>query len=156
MTRSDKRNRESREVSADDAQNAIGERLRRLRRERDFSLASLETASGVSKGYLSQLENGSHSNPSIDTLRKLADTLGVPLTDLLGQEDLTPLVEARDLPPGLGAFIERARAEGTRIAQTDIEMLRGIRYRGRQPSKAEDWAHLFELIRRDAPNWGKG
>lgn len=132
----------------------IGPTLRRLRLDHEMSLSQLESASGVSKGHLSLIENG-HTQPSIEILRKIVDVLGVRLAELLGEEASPPPADDA-LPSGLAEFLAQAGSAGMKISRTDIEMLRGIRYRGRQPKRPEDWAHLYELIRRDAPNWGKG
>jgi len=47
-------------------------KLKRLRRERRVSLTALETKTGISRSYLSQLENGVQTNPSKDKLAALA------------------------------------------------------------------------------------
>lgn len=53
----------------------IGQTIRALRELRKLSLVQLAEASGVSKGFLSQMENGKNSNPSLQTLQKIADAL---------------------------------------------------------------------------------
>lgn len=62
----------------------IGENLKRLRLERNLSLGQLSGQCGVSKVMLSQIEKGI-SNPSINTIWKIADSLHVPYTALLDQ-----------------------------------------------------------------------
>lgn len=62
----------------------IGENLNRLRLERNLSLGQLSAQCGVSKVMLSQIEKGT-SNPSINTIWKIADALQVPYTALLDQ-----------------------------------------------------------------------
>jgi transcriptional regulator with XRE-family HTH domain len=54
----------------------IGERLRTTRRERDMSLADLARVTGLSRGFISQVESGK-SNPSLASLRKLTAALGL-------------------------------------------------------------------------------
>lgn len=49
----------------------VGERLRRLRLARSYSLARVAKAAGVSVGFLSALERG-HMSASVSTLRRLA------------------------------------------------------------------------------------
>jgi transcriptional regulator with XRE-family HTH domain len=61
----------------------MGQRLQRLRKERDMTRAQLAELAGVSRQYVRQLEAGL-SDPTVGTLQKLAKALGVPLTDLLG------------------------------------------------------------------------
>ena len=60
----------------------IGENLRRLRTERNLSLGQLAKTSEISKGILSEIEKG-NSNPTINTILKIADGLSIPYTALL-------------------------------------------------------------------------
>lgn len=60
----------------------IGERVRRERRARNWTLADLSARTGIKVPNLSRLEAGKHS-PSLDTLMKVADALGVPVAALM-------------------------------------------------------------------------
>lgn len=57
----------------------VGARLRELREQRNISMRALATRSGLSANALSMIERG-RSSPSISTLYKLADALGVSIT----------------------------------------------------------------------------
>jgi transcriptional regulator with XRE-family HTH domain len=57
----------------------VGTRLRELRQERGLSLRNLARASGLSTNALSMIER-SRTSPSVSTLYKIADALGVPIT----------------------------------------------------------------------------
>ncbi len=57
----------------------VGSRLRELRQERGFSLRTLARASGLSTNALSMIER-SRTSPSVSTLYKIAEALGVPIT----------------------------------------------------------------------------
>src|SRR5678815_1530153 len=61
----------------------IGERLRALREERNISMRALATRSGLSANALSMIERGKTS-PSVSTLYKLADALGISITSFFG------------------------------------------------------------------------
>lgn len=61
----------------------IGERLRELREARNISMRSLATKSGLSANALSMIERG-RASPSVSTLYKLADALGVSITSFFG------------------------------------------------------------------------
>ena len=61
----------------------IGERLRELREARNISMRSLATRSGLSANALSMIERNKAS-PSVSTLYKLADALGVSITSFFG------------------------------------------------------------------------
>lgn len=82
----------------------LGARLRDLRRAADLSLVQLADKSGVSVGMISQIER-SLSNPSVRTLERLREALGIPLTSLLeGDEGYPPA--ASEMPP---EFVRRAK-----------------------------------------------
>jgi XRE family transcriptional regulator of biofilm formation len=61
----------------------IGDRVKKLRIERDVSLSELAGKAGVSKSYLSSLERNRQQNPSIHFLEKIANVFNVPLDYLL-------------------------------------------------------------------------
>ena len=82
---------------------ALGTRMRALREQRKMSLGKLEEASGVSKGYLSQLERGEATNPSVDAAQKIALGLGVHVSELLGEQQ--PAMGHQKLPKGLKEFL---------------------------------------------------
>jgi transcriptional regulator with XRE-family HTH domain len=125
----------------------LGGRIRRLREERGLSLGELETASGVTKGYLSQLESGKAANPSVISATKIAQGLGVRLADLVGEFETEP-TPMENLPEGLRDFIALAESSGSAVSPDDVNMLLGIRYRGKQPSTANDWRMLYDLIKK--------
>jgi len=57
--------------------------MRRPRRARRLTQVELAAQAHLSQGYLAALEGGHKSNPSLDTLSKLAKALHVPVTTLL-------------------------------------------------------------------------
>jgi transcriptional regulator with XRE-family HTH domain len=62
---------------------AVGERLRALRKSRRISLQALAARTGVSIGYVSQVERGL-STPSLKLLAHAADALGIGLAEFFG------------------------------------------------------------------------
>ncbi len=62
----------------------VGNRLRALREMRNISMRGLAQKSGLSANALSMIERGKTS-PSVSTLYKLADALGVPITEFFSQ-----------------------------------------------------------------------
>lgn len=60
---------------------AIGREVRGFRKALGITVADLATATGLSVGMLSKIENGAIS-PSLTTLQSVARALGVPITDL--------------------------------------------------------------------------
>lgn len=81
----------------------LGARLRDLRRAADLSLVQLADKSGVSVGMISQIER-SLSNPSVRTLERLREALGIPLTSLLEGDEGYPA--QNEAPP---EFVRRAK-----------------------------------------------
>jgi transcriptional regulator with XRE-family HTH domain len=63
----------------------IAENLKRLRTERNLSLGQLSELSNISKVMLSQIEKG-ETNPTVNTIWKIANGLKVPYTALLDQQ----------------------------------------------------------------------
>ncbi len=58
---------------------AVGKRIKQLREERNIPQQDLAAACNIEKSNFSRLEAGG-ANPTLYTLKKIADNLGVPLT----------------------------------------------------------------------------
>jgi transcriptional regulator with XRE-family HTH domain len=67
----------------DDVLDAVGPRLRALRRQRGVTLAELSGATGISSSTLSRLESGKR-RPTLELLLPLARAHRVPLDELVG------------------------------------------------------------------------
>jgi transcriptional regulator with XRE-family HTH domain len=65
-------------------QQAVGDLVKRIRQERGLTLRALAGATDFSPSFISQLENGLVS-PSIGSMEKIANTLGLTLGDFFGQ-----------------------------------------------------------------------
>lgn len=112
-----------------------------MREEQGISLSSLAAQSGVSKGYISTLENATEpKRPSGKTLYSLAEALGVTVAALLGHELVADPVG--DLPPGLQEF-----ATSAKLPSGDVKMLASIQFRGERPQTAERWGFIYNAIR---------
>ncbi|WEV60328.1 helix-turn-helix domain-containing protein [Streptococcaceae bacterium ESL0729] len=68
-----------------DINRIIGKNLKRIRASKGMSLASLSELSSISKGMLSQIENG-ETNPTINTIWKICSGLNIPYTALLEEK----------------------------------------------------------------------
>jgi transcriptional regulator with XRE-family HTH domain len=79
----------------------IGERLRALREQKNFSQGDIEKRTGLLRCYISRVENG-HTFPAIETLEKMAYALEVPMHQLFyeGEE-----------PPNLANLSKRKAAD---------------------------------------------
>jgi XRE family transcriptional regulator, master regulator for biofilm formation len=66
----------------------VGERIKRLRIEKNYSITELSEKANVSKSYLSYIERGIQENPSLQVLARLAKTLDTNLEFLMGQDNI--------------------------------------------------------------------
>ena len=64
----------------------IGKKVKTYRKNKNLSLSELAERANVSKSYLSALERGIQSNPSIQFLEKISKVLEVPVDDLLNED----------------------------------------------------------------------
>jgi transcriptional regulator with XRE-family HTH domain len=86
----------------------VGARLRELREARKISMLGLAIKSGLSANALSMIERG-RTSPSVSTLYKLADALGVPITEFFS-------------PPSIKSDVILIKADG----RTRIPITRGV------------------------------
>jgi len=82
----------------DEVKSSLGRRIKDLRNERGMSARVLAEASGVTGGFLSQVENGKVM-PSVGTLIRLATALGTRVGELFNQvEPGGRVIRANDRP----------------------------------------------------------
>lgn len=61
----------------------IGAVLKKLREAKGLSQQALAKKAKVTDAYIAMLETGVRKNPTVDTLKRLAKALDVPVRDLL-------------------------------------------------------------------------
>jgi transcriptional regulator with XRE-family HTH domain len=61
----------------------IGQLIRRLREAKGLTQAELAKEARVTRPYITMLENGVRTTPSLPMLQRLAKALGVPVAALL-------------------------------------------------------------------------
>ena len=94
----------------------LGERVRRARQARNMTVAALAQASGLTKGFISQVERGL-ALPSLDSLRRIAAALDIPAHELVGDASRgrRPLSQS---PISTRIFPAKSRNEaGSHLAQ---------------------------------------
>ncbi|HET7224254.1 MAG TPA: helix-turn-helix domain-containing protein [Candidatus Eisenbacteria bacterium] len=91
----------------------LGRKIRDLRLLRGMTVQRLADASGLSKGFVSQVENG-HTSPSLESLHHLAAALDTPAAWLVLDE-----------PPA--ARVVRAHERATRPDATMVEVIAASR-----------------------------
>lgn len=128
---------------------AVGERIKERRAELGWTQDQLAQRAGISKSFLSELENGKRS-VSADNLLDLARVLGVSLDYLMtGQEKGTKLAEVQ-IPAALAKFAAEAGIS-FRQALTLLGMQRQI-IAHRSATKKEsldkvDWRKFYECVK---------
>jgi transcriptional regulator with XRE-family HTH domain len=83
----------------------LGEKIRRLRKEKGYTLDKLAELAESSKSYIWELENKSPPRPSADKIAKIATVLGVTADYLIS--DAVPVEDATDT-----AFFRKYRSMG--------------------------------------------
>ncbi len=126
----------------------LGQNIRYLRQGKNLSLADLAAKSGVSKTYISDLENGLGGRPNVQYLYKIAIALETTIDALINlslkpaQRKAIPVVSKEPLPPGLEEFSKQERLE-----PQQIEMLARLNFRGNRPKDADAWKLIYDTIK---------
>lgn len=68
----------------------FSEALRRLRTEKSMTQEELAQLSGIDYKYLQKLEGRNPSSPTLSTLEKLANGLGISLAEFIASVDVKP------------------------------------------------------------------
>jgi len=125
----------------------IGEKVRKLREFKGFSLPLLAEKAGISKGYLWQLEN-KKKNPSIEILEKIAKALDLTIGEILGYKTVGKLLEViEEISNDLDDFLKSRRVKGEPVPVEDIIMLTKIRLRSNKPINIDDWEYIYRSIK---------
>ena len=95
---------------------AIGARVRHERQARGWTLDQLAAAAGVSRRMLVNVEQGV-ANPSVGTLLRLSDALGVGLPALVEPPAVKPVQVTRD-GEGAALWTSEAGGRGVLVAGT--------------------------------------
>lgn len=66
----------------------FGKNIKQIRESKNIGVNELSRISGISAGYISALERDEKRNPSVNTLERLAQALGVTIDDIM-KTDLT-------------------------------------------------------------------
>ncbi|KMK78177.1 helix-turn-helix domain-containing protein [Alkalihalobacillus pseudalcaliphilus] len=90
----------------------IGDRVKRYRLEKGYSLTELADKAGVAKSYLSSIERNIQSNPSIQFLEKIATMLHISVEDLLYDDETRQANQDTTLDPRWIELVEEAMNSG--------------------------------------------
>lgn len=130
-----------------DLSEVIGHHVRAYRKELGLSLRGLSERSGLSIGFLSQLERGV-SSISLTTLRELGAVLGHSITDFF---DESPIINRRLDDAGGGDVISRVRPS-RRVQQTSERYFTLIRSSGEHSAEYISGQTTYRLLSKRAPD----
>jgi XRE family transcriptional regulator, regulator of sulfur utilization len=121
----------------------LHERLKEVRTQRGLTLLQVKEQSGLSVSYVSDLERGRTSGPSLETLDKLATCYQMTTADLISGIEGWGETTLAALPNGLAELLtdETIDAEAARD-------LSRVEFRGKRPQTREEWYELYLYLRR--------
>ena len=70
-------------MSSTNSKNTIGKNIRRFRQEKGISQDRLSKLADLSLNTIVNIESGGNANPTIETLNKIANALGVKVDELI-------------------------------------------------------------------------
>ncbi len=129
--------------------NPVGERIRKRRNELDWTQERLAGESGLSKGFLSDVEAGKRS-VGADSLLAIANALGVSMDELMKGEVLEPQKGEVHIPASLSRFARSANLTFTQaLLLLDLQR-QIIAHRSRSKSgdlEHVDWKRFYEAVK---------
>lgn len=124
----------------------LGERLRLIRKEHNFTLKVLSELAKLSVPYLSDMERGV-VNPSFDTLQKVAKAYKITVKELISDVEELGESSNTNYPNEFQSFLKKY--ESTYKINNDWkELLLKINFRGRQPTSETEWLELYLYLKR--------
>jgi transcriptional regulator with XRE-family HTH domain len=124
----------------------LGHRIRFLRQGKGWSLADLAKECGLSKAYLSDLENGSSGKPNIQYIYSVSVAFGLTLNELLEENNSrSEASRAKRKESELPAGLKELQGE-LKLSDDDVEMLAQVNFRGKRPKDKEGWRFLIEAL----------
>ena len=91
----------------------VGARVRSLRRERGLTIEQLAAATGLTKGFISQLERD-RTAPSLSSIARICDALGVRLSTIFEREPAPALVRRQERPTIESSFTTQSHLLSSR------------------------------------------
>lgn len=128
----------------------LGAALRKARKSKHLTLVDVKGKTELSVSFLSDVERDV-TNPSIDTLEKLAKCYGVTVSELLSTVNFDTDAPSRQFPPGFEEFEKWLRNTGDELSQDMRELLLQVEYRssGDKESTVDDWRRRYYFLRNE-------
>jgi transcriptional regulator with XRE-family HTH domain len=130
----------------------VGERIRQERQLMGYTQERLSSEAGISKSFLSEVENGIR-NPSAEYLLRIADVLGVSLDFLMkGTRDASVAKEPKrmDFPHSLSEFALKRRLPFNQVKavlEAKLQFVANRRDTVDDDLENFDWEGFYEAIK---------
>ena len=85
----------------------FGKRMRAIRDHRGMTTTDVAMKTGLSQSYISRLETGVHSSPSLKTVKKIADALSVAPEQLLDERAVIPNEVIDGMPDDIQSWLAK-------------------------------------------------
>ncbi len=97
----------------------LAQKIKKIRKEADLSMADLSKRTGLSEAYLSKLEKGEYKSLSLRTCKTLADGLSLSLREFLEKVGFLELSKSR---PSFQMISQAFRSQGYSVDEAERVM----------------------------------
>ena len=123
---------------------SLGEKLKAIRKNKhDLTLSEVSDKTNLSVSFLSDVERG-RAKPSLATLETLAKFYNVSISELVDEQEKTPLPENDLLPKGLQELL----SEDPNIEKEIIDIMVLMEHQAKKkPVTKEDWLSYYHSLK---------
>lgn len=130
----------------------VGDRVKEIREAKKWTQDQLATRSGVSKGFLSDIENNKR-NPSAEYVLKIANALGASIDYLLRGDEPPSSVPKEPIliPQALASAAEQLNlsyAETVELLEAHRSVIARRSNKAIKPFEVRDWIELYRAIKK--------
>jgi transcriptional regulator with XRE-family HTH domain len=130
----------------------VGDRVKEIREAKKWTQDQLATKSGVSKGFLSDIENNKR-NPSSEYVLKIANALGASIDYLLRGDEPLPVSRREPIviPQTLASAAEQlslSYADTVELLEAHRSVIARRSNKTIRPFEVKDWIELYRAIKK--------
>jgi transcriptional regulator with XRE-family HTH domain len=130
----------------------VGDRVKHIREHRHWTQEQLAELSGISKGFLSEIENN-RTNPGSETVLKIADALGASIDYLLRGDESTSNASRKAvvIPPALAEAAVQLKltySETVELLEAHKSVVARRSDRAVKAFETKDWVDLYRAIKK--------
>jgi transcriptional regulator with XRE-family HTH domain len=130
----------------------VGDRVKEIREAKKWTQDQLATKSGVSKGFLSDIENNKR-NPSSEYVLKIANALGASIDYLLRGDEPLPASQREPtvIPQALASAAEQlslSYADTVELLEAHRSVVARRSNKTIKSFEVKDWIELYRAIKK--------